>query len=138
MRLQLESLVLLIVTATLLNCGESRAPVHPQNLIGKYQLHFDSAGRPTFRDEITLSNDGEYVHTFDRPPDTRRASTGRWRIIRDKIVLSDWVDYAGVTSLQPTGERMVDYTASFEGTPPVIVLEADRNIYYRRDTGNTR
>jgi hypothetical protein len=128
--MQLKQGVLVCWMLLAFGCGGRTVPSE-QELIGEYRLYFaPEYAHQIGVDRLVLQSGGRYTHEFRAPNGSVRASTGRWAIIRDKVMLRDWADYAGITSLQPRGERVLDWSAFVEGTPPTIVLEGDRNIFY--------
>jgi alkylation response protein AidB-like acyl-CoA dehydrogenase len=62
-----------------------------------------------------------------------RQQGGSWSLRGRKIFISRWSDYAGVTGLEPRGERVVDLYVVIESNPPVIVIDDDQNIFYSRE-----
>jgi hypothetical protein len=115
-------------------CSHEQPRITERDLVGDYRLNLGAAyeGLPKPEDKLLLRAGGTYSHRFRSVTGVERSSSGHWAVIRGSVLLRDWIDYAGITSLQPKGERTLDYTALLEGTPPVIVLEGDANIFYSR------
>ena len=133
MRMQLARRFLVCSFLVCWGCGD-RTPPSEQELVGAYRPYFEPADAAHVGvDSLVLQSGGGYSHEFRRPDGSIRSSAGRWAIARNKVVLRDWSDYAGITSLEPKGERKLDWSAFLEGTPPTIVLDGDRNIFYSRD-----
>ena len=124
--------LLLLALLFAIACGR-REPLTTRELVGQYYLYVNSdytnPNQPD--DRLLLKGDSTYEHTFVSGP-TRRASTGTWRVNGTHVVINDWQDYAGVTGLQPLGERKLHYIVFAAGTPPTIVLDDDQNIFYDR------
>jgi hypothetical protein len=121
-----------IVLLALVSCTREQDTPTVHDVAGTYWLSVGSDSPVTSIDELLLREDGTYLHSFYRPGGDKQTSSGRWQLVGRNVVLRDWLDYYGVTSLRPIGGRRIDYTASLEGTPTVIVLEGDRNIFYDR------
>jgi len=132
MRMQVKQATLLCWTLFNVGCGGATAPSE-QELIGEYRLYCaPEFARHKGVDIIVLQSDGTYTHEFREPNGSVRSSTGQWAILLDKVMLRNWVDYAGITALELRGARVLDWPAVVEGKPPTIVLEGDRNIFYSR------
>jgi len=123
---------ILIVLLLAIACGR-REPLTTRELVGQYYLYVNSdytnPNQPD--DRLLLKADGAYEHSFVSGQ-AHRSSTGTWRVNGTHVVINDWQDYAGITSLQPLGDRKLHYIVFTEGTPPTIVLDSDQNIFYDR------
>jgi hypothetical protein len=123
---------ILIVLILAIACGRSE-PLTTRELVGQYYLYVNSEytnpNQPD--DRLLLKAGGTYEHTFTSGA-VHRSSSGAWRVSGTRVVINNWQDYAGITSLQPRGERELDFIVFTEGTPATIVLDSDQNIFYDR------
>ena len=115
-----------------MSCARTK-PLRVDELVGGYYLYIGSEySNPNQPDDrLVLHRDGTYQHTYVSGS-AHRASSGTWRVSGTHVVINEWQDYAGITSLRPRGERSVDYNVFAEGEPPSIILDSDQNIFYDR------
>ena len=110
-----------------------REPLTARELVGRYYLYvgseYSNPKQPD--DQLELRLDGTYEHRFVSGP-IHRSSTGTWSVSGTQVIINDWQDYAGVTPLQPRGERKLGFNVFTEGQPPTIILDSDQNIFYDR------
>lgn len=104
-------------------------------MTGEYYLYVNSpyTNPKQPNDRLVLAPGGHYSHQFTSTNHEMRQQSGSWSIRGDRVYISRWADYAGITGLEPRGERVLDLNVVVESRPPVIVIDDDQNIFYSRE-----
>lgn len=120
----------------LLSCSRGDA-IDANRLVGEYELRSPSVGvEPllTTSDRLRLHDDSSYEHTGVTNGGRQFSQGGAWRVSGRNISLEGWQDFPGVTTRSPRGAgATVNMNCIVEiSSPPTIVLDPDRNIFYLR------
>jgi hypothetical protein len=111
--------------------------IDAKHLVGEYELRSPSTGIDallTTSDRLRLRDNGTYEHAGLTTSGRQFSQGGTWRIAGRNVWLDGWQDFAGVTARNPRGSgSKVNMSWIVEtSSPPTIVLDPDRNIFYIR------
>src|SRR5262249_47776743 len=126
------TIVLMLILACVV-C--SKRTYTERDLVGRYYLYVNSpyANPNQPMDSIELSPGGLYSHKYTSSNHQTWRHNGSWSIRGDRVYIKEWCDYADITGLEPRGKRVMDLAVTVESSPPVIVIDDDRNVFYSRE-----
>ncbi len=124
----------LVMLLLFVACSKAIPQDAAATLVGRYELTSTAERLLTTTDVLRLHSDGTFVHEGSTKSGDHFSYSGRWRYAQRTVALDDWRDYAGVTTKVPQGSgARVNMNVIVEFTsPPVIVLDPDRNILYAK------